>query len=142
MRLVSPYLLWLGHVGDVRDLRSVLAADIAALVDLAINEPPATITRELIYCRFPLVDGEGNAPWLVRAAIEATAGLLRTQTPTLVYCASGMSRSPAIASAAIAILTNRSPEECLLEVVHGGPRDLSPALWRDVCAAVGTRLKR
>jgi protein-tyrosine phosphatase len=139
MRQVSPYCLWLGHVGDVRNLRTVLAADIAALVDLAINEPHATITRELVYCRFPLLDGEGNAPWLLRAAIETTAGLLRTQSPTLVYCASGMSRSPAIAAAAIAILSNRSLDECLAEVVQGGPRDLSPALWRDVCAAVGTR---
>jgi protein-tyrosine phosphatase len=113
MRNVAAYSLWLGHVGDARDLRGVLNAGIAALVDLAINEPPATVTRELVYCRFPLVDGSGNATWLLRAAVETTAGLLGSQTPTLVYCASGMSRSLAIAAAAIARLQNRPPDECL-----------------------------
>src|SRR5258708_28617010 len=76
VRKIARHTLWLGHIGDVRDLRTVLAADIAALVDLAINEPPGTITRELVYCRFPLVDGEGNAPSVLRAAVQATAGLL------------------------------------------------------------------
>jgi hypothetical protein len=110
VRKIEPYLLWLGHVGHVRDLRGVFTAGVAALVDLAMNEPPATITRELVYCRFPLADGSGNAPWLLHAAIDATAGLLRSGTPTLVFCSNGMSRTPAIAAAAIAKLTNRSPD--------------------------------
>jgi hypothetical protein len=133
MRTIAPHSLWLGHVGDARDLRGVLNAGIAALVDLALNEPPATVTRELVYCRFPLVDGSGNAPWLLRAAVETTAGLLHSETPTLVYCASGMSRSLVIAAAAIARLTNRSPDHCLAEIALTGPHDVSPALWQDVC---------
>jgi protein-tyrosine phosphatase len=137
MRKVAPYSLWLGHVGDVRDLRRVLDAGIAALVDVALNEPAATITRELAYCRFPLMDGSGNAPGLLRAAVEATVGLLHTQTPTLVYCASGMSRSLAIAAAAVARISNRTADECLGELARLGPHDVSPALWQEVCAAVG-----
>ncbi len=62
MRQIPPYSLWLGHAGHVRDLRTVLAAGIVALVDLALDEPPASLTRELVYCRFPLVDGPGNPP--------------------------------------------------------------------------------
>ena len=27
------------------------------MVDLALNEPPAVVPRELVYCRFPLGDG-------------------------------------------------------------------------------------
>jgi hypothetical protein len=134
MRIIAPYSLWLGHVGDARDLRGVLNAGIAALVDLALNETPATVTRELVYCRFPLVDGAGNPPWLLRAAVDTTAGLLRSQTPTLVYCASGMSRSLTIAAAAIGLLDNRPLADCLAQLAQGGPHDVSPALWHEVCA--------
>ena len=56
MRQVPGYQLWLGHVGDARDLRTVISTGIMALVDLAVNEPPATVTRDLVYCRFPLLD--------------------------------------------------------------------------------------
>ncbi len=42
MRRVPGYSLWLGHVGDVRDLRGIHAAGILAVVDLAIDEPPAS----------------------------------------------------------------------------------------------------
>jgi hypothetical protein len=73
MRQVPGYALWLEHVGDARDLRTVLSTGILAVVDLALNEPPATVTRELAYCRFPLLDGSGNAPWLVRAAAKKLA---------------------------------------------------------------------
>src|SRR3954454_1421008 len=101
MRAIPGHPLWLGHVGDARDLRRVLSAGILAVVDLALNEPPAAVTRELVYCRFPLVDGSGNPPWLLRSAVEAVAGLVRSGTPTLVYCGAGMSRTPAVAAAAL-----------------------------------------
>ena len=66
MRRVPGYSLWLGHAGDVRDLRCLLTTGIIAVVDLAIQEAPAPLTRELVYCRFPLVNGPGNPPWLLR----------------------------------------------------------------------------
>lgn len=132
MRQVPGYPLWLGHVGDVRDLRGVLDAGILAVVDLAINEPPAQVTRELAYLRFPLVDCAGNPPWLVRAAVEAVAGLLRSQTPTLVYCAGGMSRTPCIAGAALALVRKCTMAEGLTLAASVGPHDVSPALWEEV----------
>src|SRR5437762_5313991 len=70
MRQVSLYPLWLGHVGDARNLRALLDAEIIALIDLALNEAPAVVTRELVYCRFPLLDGAGNPRWLLQMAIE------------------------------------------------------------------------
>jgi hypothetical protein len=132
MRQILPYSLWLGHVGDVRDLRGVLAAGIVALVDLALNEPPTAVTRELAYCRFPLVDGSGNPAWLLRAAVETTAGLLRDRVPTLVYCGAGMSRAPAVASAAISLVSGDPPDACLAAVVQSGSGDVSAALWREI----------
>jgi hypothetical protein len=86
MRRVPGYSLWLGHAGDARDLRGLLAAGIVAVVDLAAQEAPAPATRELVYGRFPIVDGPGNPPWLLRAAVEMVAGLVRDEVPTLVGC--------------------------------------------------------
>ena len=132
MRQVPGFQLWLGHVGDVRDLRAVLSTGILAVVDLALNEPPATVTRELAYCRFPLLDGSGNAPWLVRAAVDTVAGLLRSGTPTLLFCGAGMSRTPIIAAAAIARLRNCTLADAVSVVAQSGPADFSPGLLADV----------
>lgn len=130
MRQLSPYPLWVGNVAEARDLRTVLAAGITAIVDLAANEPPVPVTRELSYCRFPLVDGPENESWLVRAAVETTASLIRSRVPTLVCCGAGMSRSPAIAAAALAVAEGRPPQECLAFVAQSGACDVSPGLWQ------------
>src|SRR4051794_38928813 len=68
VRRVPGYTLWLGHVGDARDLSGLLSAGITAVVDLALNEAPVPLARELVYCRFPLIDGGGNPRWLLRTA--------------------------------------------------------------------------
>ena len=140
MRPIPPYSLWLGHVGDARDLRAILSAGIAAFVDLALNEPPVAVTRELVYCRFPLLDGADNPPWLLRAAVETTAALLRANVATLVFCSAGLSRTPAIAACALARVNSRSPEECLAEIARAGKCDVSTTLWREVVAAMGERV--
>jgi protein-tyrosine phosphatase len=137
MRNVSGLPLWLGHAGDARDVRGVLAKEIMALVDLAVNEPPVAVTRELVYLRFPLMDGPGNPPWLLRAAVEAVAGLLRSGTPTLVACSNGLSRSPCIAGAAIALVRGCPPADGLAAMAAAGPSDVTPGLWAEVEVVVG-----
>jgi len=134
MRRIEGYSLWLGHAGDVRDPRGVLAAGILAVVDLALNEAPALLPRELAYCRFPLLDGPGNPPWLLRSAVETVANLLRSGTPSLVCCGAGMSRSPCIAAAAVALVRGLTAEEGLTLVLRSGPSDVSPGLWSEVRA--------
>lgn len=136
MRPVPGYRLWLGHVGEARDLRRVLDAGVEAVVDLAVNEPPLTPTRELVYLRFPLVDAPGNPPWLLRAAVDAVAGLLRADVPTLVYCAVGLSRTPCVAGAAVAVARGCSPADGLTWVAAAGPCDVSPGLWAEVEACL------
>ena len=135
MRPVAGYRLWLGHVGDARDATGLHSAGIAAVVDLALNEPPSTPTRDLVYCRFPLIDGGGNPTWLLRAAVETVAGFLRAGVPTLVFCGAGLNRTPAVAGAAIARVRGCPAEEGLAFAVENGPADVTPALWRDVRAA-------
>jgi protein-tyrosine phosphatase len=104
MRQIPPHLLWLGHAGDGRDYRSILDADIQALVQLAAEEPALDSPRDLVYCRFPLVDGSGNDRKLLYLAIMTVVNLLEKKVPTLVFCGAGMSRSPAIAAAALALI--------------------------------------
>ncbi len=71
MRRVGTRPLWLGHAGDARDPLRLNDLGIAALVDLARDEPPTRPSRDLIYCRFPLVDGARQSPdWLIRVAVE------------------------------------------------------------------------
>jgi hypothetical protein len=137
MRRVPGYSLWLGHAGDVRDVRGLLAAGIVAVVDLAIQEAPAPLTRDLVYCRFPLVDGPGNPLWLLRTAVETVAGLLRSDVPTLVGCGAGLSRSPCIAGAGIARIRSCSADEGLAIALGSSPADVSPGLWVDVRRIVG-----
>jgi hypothetical protein len=136
VRRVPGYSLWLGHFGDVRDIHGLLAAGILAVVDLAINEPPADVTRELVYCRFPLIDGMGNPPWLLRAAVETVACLLRCDTPTLIACSAGLSRSPCIAAAAIARVHGGTAAEGLAIALQSGAADVSPGLWAEVREAL------
>src|SRR5262245_65472713 len=136
MRRIPDSSLWVGHAGDARDLRAVVSAGIQAFLDLAESEPPALVTRELVYLRFPLADGTGNPRWLLRLAVEAVVGLLRSKVPTLVFCGAGMSRTPCIAGTALALVRGCAFSEGLAAVTASGPADVSPGLWAEVQAAV------
>ncbi len=135
MRRVDGRSLWIGPAGDPRDPLRLAEAGVAAAVDLALNESPAVVRRDLIACRFPLVDGAGNPPWLLRAAVATVAGLLRDDVPTLVCCGGGMSRAPAVAAAALALARGIDLDEALRLATRDGPADVSPALWRELLAA-------
>jgi hypothetical protein len=128
MRQVAGRALWLGHAGDLRDPRAVLAAGIEAVVELADSEPMAALPRELVRCRFPLSDGGPNPPWLLRMAADSVAALLRAGVPTLVCCASGMNRSVCIAAFGLAVAEGRPLDEALAAVGGSGPADVSPGL--------------
>ncbi|MFO0828735.1 MAG: dual specificity protein phosphatase [Phycisphaerales bacterium] len=132
MRQVSPHALWIGNSGDVRNLDAVRSVGILAIVDLAMAERPLFISREDVYCRFPLLDGPGNPPWLLRSAAECVASFLRSATPVLVFCGAGMSRSPTIAAAGLSLHTGDDLDRCLALVLADGPRDVSPSLLLSV----------
>jgi hypothetical protein len=136
MRKIARYPLWLGHAGDVRDPARLLDAGILAVVCVVQSEPPLALPRELVYCRFPLLDGTGNPEWILRAAVETVACLLRSSTPTLVHCSAGISRSPAIAGAALAIAFGCSFAEGLIAATEAGPSDVSPGLWAEIQATI------
>lgn len=132
MREVIPKVLWIGAAIDSRDVKRVLAAGISVVIDLAIEEPPILFPRDIVYCRFPLLDGEGNSTVILRAAIETAANFVLAEQPTLVACSGGMSRSPSIVAAVVAKVQSISLEAALQYVAATGPCDLCPSLWSDV----------
>lgn len=134
MRQVEGYPLWIGTARDARELKGVLDAGIEAIVDLAAMDEPVKPTREMVYLRFPVVDGADNPPWLVCAAVHAVAGLVRLGVPTLVACDGGMSRSLVIAAAALwfRMPLKTSLDEVLERLAASGPCDVQPRLWVDV----------
>jgi len=135
MRAIPDYPLWLGHAGDARDRHELFRLGVGAVVDLAVEEPPAVPGREIIYCRFPLLDGTDNPPWLLRAAIDTTATLLRHKVPTLVACGAGLSRGPAIAAAALVQLGRPTLQDAMLYLAQFGRCDVSAGLLQDVVQA-------
>ncbi|MCE9529181.1 MAG: dual specificity protein phosphatase family protein [Planctomycetales bacterium] len=136
MREVSPNRLWIGNAVEARDLSRLLDMGVAALVDLAIEELPPSVVRELVYCRIPLVDGASNPPERLRLAVETVASLIRSRTPTFVFCGAGMSRSPAITAAALAVVQGADPNIVLQRIVAGFPHDVSPALWQEITGSL------
>jgi protein-tyrosine phosphatase len=132
LREILSRQLFIGNARDARDLRLLHDHEISAVLDLAIDEPPAQLSREMTYCRVPLMDGEGNSDSQISLAIHTLLHLLASKQPILVACSGGMSRSPAICAAALAIDASRSCGESLSQVLSDGPSDVSPALWKDV----------
>src|SRR5262249_53995521 len=139
MREVPGRALWLGHVGDLRDARALLATGIAAVVELADSEPLAVLPRDLIRCRFPLSDGGDNPPWLLRLAAETVAAPLRAGAPALVCCSAGMSRSLCVAAGGVALAEGRPLLEALAAVTGTGPADVSPKLLGQLRQALSTQ---
>jgi hypothetical protein len=132
MRQIVDRQLWVGHAGDTRDSRPLFAAGIRAVVELADSEPLAPLARDFIRCRFPLIDGGGNPPWLVRLAVESIAAFLRAGVPTLVCCGCGLSRSVCFAAGGLALAEGLTLKEALMLVAGSGPADMSPGLLAEV----------
>lgn len=138
MRRIASHRLWLGHAGVLRHPVPLLDQGIRAVVDLAANEPFPQLPRDLTYCRFPLLDGMGNDPKLLCLAAHTLAALLEADLPTIVCCSNGLSRSPAMAAAALAIVSETSAEEQLVMIASQGKHDVSPGLWNDVLHALNS----
>ena len=134
MREAITNCLWLGNAMDARDISAVLDLRIVAVVDLALEEPPIQFTRDIVYCRIPLVDGSGNRPEIIRAAVDLTASLIDSRVPTRVACGAGMSRSPIIVAAALTKVDGRSLDQALEDITAGVAHDVSTSLWAEIKA--------
>lgn len=136
MHEIHPNLLWLGHALDIREPRALFDTQIAAIIDVALEEAPARLPRELIYCRFPLNDGGGNNPAVLRQAIQTSTDLLNSETRTIIACSAGMSRSPTIAACALANCLSQDPHDTVSRIGEIRTLELNPVLWKDALAAL------
>ncbi|QDT53236.1 Dual specificity phosphatase, catalytic domain [Caulifigura coniformis] len=102
MRPIIEGLVWVGNARDARSLPQLHHAGIRVVVDLAIDEPAAQLSRDLAYCRFPLMDGAEQSDSMLFLAVATVQECLKGGVPTLVACSGGMSRSPAVVAVAIA----------------------------------------
>ena len=130
---ISPHPLWIGHGGEGYDFIHILEYGIEAVVELAFEEEPWPTRRELIACRFPLIDGTGNKPELLVLAVRTVAALLASKVPTLICCGSGLSRAPAVAAAALAVANRQTargePEGDHATTTGATSRPASGASW-------------
>ncbi len=132
MQELHPNLLWLGHAFDVREIRPLFDAGIAAVVDVAYEEPLAQLPRQLLYLRFPLNDGGGNDPSVLRFAVQSLVDLLQSDIRTIIACSAGMSRSPTIAAYALACYLDIAPELALEHIASIRSLEIKGQLWSDV----------
>jgi hypothetical protein len=132
MREILPQKLWIGNSRDVKDIGRLMDLGILAVIDLAYEEISPTLPRSMMYCHFPIVDGQQSSRQILVMAIETIIDLLKKEIPTFVYCAAGMSRTPAIVAAALSQLFGDSMEDNLRKIVSGHPHDISPQLWEQV----------
>src|SRR5438105_3633475 len=116
MHQIHPHNLWVGSSGDIRDWLRLYDLGIRAVVQLAYEEAPLSLPHDFVGCRFPLVDGEENAAEVLSLAITTLTQFLEQKFGCLVCCQAGLSRSPAIAGAAIARLTQQPYTSCLDEI--------------------------
>jgi len=135
MHEIAPRL-WIANALEIRDPRTLFEHEIAAVVDLAAEEPCAQLPREMIYCRVPLTDGGGNPAALLRLAVRTVSDLIEAETPTAVACSAGMSRSPAIVAFAIAAVSEELPEEVVARIQAQKPVDLNGTLWNNMIEAL------
>ena len=124
--------LYVADAIAARDLRQIYDHQIKAVVDLAANEPPAVLGRDIVYCRFPLADDASNDDALVETAILCLRSLLERDLRSLVACSAGMSRSPLIAAAANSLMSGNSLRSCLTALIEGAPHDVSQAMFSSV----------
>jgi protein-tyrosine phosphatase len=141
IRTTHHDLLFIGDAINARDLRQLYDHNISAVVDLAANESPAQLGRDIIYCRFPLHDDGSNSPELLFAAIDCLRSLLLNRFSTLVACSAGMSRSPVVASAALSVISGVPFNDSLVNILRGVPHDVSPALVATV-ASIHAMMRR
>ncbi len=138
---IQPKLLWIGNAHDIREPGPLFDTGIAAVVDVAYEEVPSLLPRQMIYCRFPLNDGGGNELKLLLQTVQTLLDLLAAEIPTIVACSAGMSRSPTIVSFALAAHLSQLPEEVIERISKIRSLEVKPELWNDVGKIFG-RLRR
>ncbi|MEZ6116845.1 MAG: hypothetical protein R3C28_09770 [Pirellulaceae bacterium] len=107
---------------------------ITAVVDVAFEEPPAQLPRQLLYLRFPLNDGGGNDPAVLRFAVQSLVDLLHSETRTMVACSAWHYRAFAdnCGLCGAACHLDITPELALERIAAIKSLEIKGQLWSDV----------
>jgi hypothetical protein len=132
MRPILPFLLYAGHTDDGADYDLLAHAGIQALVQVTADDGPLQPPEAITYCRFPLRDGPADNEKLLYLAITTVANLLERHIPTLVCSTAGLSRASAVIAAALSMVFQEPPDQCLNQVTENRPGHVNPALWEVV----------
>lgn len=131
MHRIPPHALWIGSTGDLKDWRRLYDVGIQAVVHVAYEEPPLALPHDFVACRFPLIDGDENPPAMLAAAIDTLTRLLAC----LICCQAGLSRSPAVAAAALARISGQTVAECLDGIAKHHACAVHPGLLSQILLA-------
>ncbi|TYC61730.1 dual specificity protein phosphatase family protein [Rhodobacterales bacterium] len=111
---VGPHekTLYLGNLAAAENAEQLMAVDITETLNVSINMfPGPLILPDGVHVRryqIGMIDGAGNSPYLMAAAVHAVEGLMRGYVPAkphypkhrkgniLVHCRGGRSRSVAL----------------------------------------------
>ena len=132
MHEVHQNSVWIGNAFDARDPEPLFQLGIRAVIDVAYEEKPAVLSRQLIYCRFPRLDGGGNDFQLLLQTLRSVLIFLESDTKLLVACSAGMSRSPSIAAFALGHYLLQDPETIVSQIASIRSLELKPMLWADL----------
>ena len=73
-----------------------------------------------------------NSLGRIELAVTTICNLIQSETPTLVSCSAGMSRSPAFVAAALSRLSGISIDDALVRISETGPCDVAPVLLAEI----------
>ena len=135
MNQLSPFTLWVGNASDCRNIAVISDHEIQHVVQLAIEEAIPSMPREVNLVRIPLTDSNENDPFALQFAIKTVSELIQSKRRTLICCSAGLSRSPATAACALAVVQEKHPDECLNDISKLIRTDVSPGLWKDLLNA-------
>jgi len=107
------------YIGDIQDGKTVNKSerDIAVITLCRVLDESDSLTEENY---IPLNDGE-NSNEKFEKAVQLTISKMQTETPVLVHCNMGISRSATILATAISVIYGKSFESAL-----GNIRDVRP----------------
>ena len=127
--------LFVGTLADAGDTEAVRERGIELLVSLTHGRPESGFPTAVTVRRHSMTDGPRNERAAFRAAVNAVRSGLAAETPVLVHCQSGASRSPAVAATAIAVEQGVELETAFEQVAaRRDATDPHPALVRQAAS--------
>lgn len=107
--------IYIGDKQDAKDSENLSENNIDTVISLIDeNIVDRNHLNQRCYRSFPLLDDGANPQEQIDAAIYNVAGEIESDSNFLVHCAAGVSRSPVILAAALALVENKSFEEALI----------------------------